>query len=86
MQQEKSPGAVNWASYLAITCLVVIPLAVLTIRSGAWQQGLLLYALAALGSVLMLITSIVLLMLPRFANWRASVKRRNVLKRRVWQG
>lgn len=78
-QEHKAPGLVNWTSYLAITCLVVIPLAVLTIRSGVWQQGLLLYALACLGSMLVAIVSVVLLMLPRFASWRSAVVKRALL-------
>lgn len=78
-QEEKAPGLLNWTSYLAITCLVVIPLAVLTVRSGAWQQGLLLYALACLGSVLTAIVSVILLMLPRFASWRSAVVKRALL-------
>lgn len=79
MQQQKTPGAVNWLSYLAITCLVILPVAVLTVRSGAWQQGLLLYAIGALGSTLLAIVCIVVLMLPRFRDWRSSVVKRALL-------
>jgi uncharacterized protein (DUF1499 family) len=78
-QEQKTPGLINWTSYLAITCLVVIPLAVLTVRSGAWQQGLLLYAVACLGSTLLIIGSILLLMLPRFASWRSTLIKRALL-------
>ena len=78
-QTAKSPGLVNWTGYLAITFLVVIPLAVLTVRSGAWQQGLALYALACLGSTLIAIVSIVLLMLGRFAPWRSQLVKRALL-------
>ena len=49
-QQNETPGLINWTGYLALTLLLVLPLSVLTVRSGAWQQGLLLYALACLGS------------------------------------
>ena len=74
--QDKLPGLITWAGYFAITLLLVLPLSVLTVRSGAWQQGLLLYALACLGSVVLLILFVVLLMLPRLSRWRSQVRRR----------
>jgi uncharacterized protein (DUF1499 family) len=46
------------------------------VRSGAWQQGLMLYAIACFGSALLVILSLVLLLLPRFAPWRKSVVQR----------
>ena len=73
MQDNKNSSLVNWVGYLAITLLVILPLSVLTVRSGAWQQGLLLYALACLGSVVLLALSLVLLALPRFATQRRAV-------------
>ena len=79
IQKKSTPGLINWTSYLAITCLVIVPLAVLTVRSGAWQQGLLLYAIGALGSTLIAIVCIVLLMLPRFRQWRAKVVKHALL-------
>ena len=51
--QDKIPGLVTWSGYLAITLLLILPLSVLTVRSGAWQQGLGLYAVACLGSTLL---------------------------------
>lgn len=72
-QQIKTPGLVNWAGYLALTLLLVLPLSVLAVRSGAWQQGLLLYAIACLGSTLLILLSIVLLLLPRLAPWRKKI-------------
>ena len=50
--------------------------AVLMVRSGVWQQGLLLYAVSCLGAALVLLVSIVLLMLPRYAPWRADIAKR----------
>lgn len=73
IEQHKPPGLVKWAGYLAITFFLLLPLAVITVRSGSWQQGLLLYAIACFGSALLVLLSIVLLFLPRFANWRKSV-------------
>lgn len=77
-QQNETPGLIKWTGYLALTLLLVLPLSVLTVRSGAWQQGLLLYALACLGSTALMILSITLLLLPRFAAWRKGVAQRAV--------
>ena len=72
-QQIKAPHLVNWIGYLAITFLLLLPVAVLTVRAGAWQQGLLLYALSCLGCLLLVLLAVVLLLLPRFAPWRSSI-------------
>jgi uncharacterized protein (DUF1499 family) len=77
-QQNKTPGLINWTGYLALTLLLVLPLSVLTVRAGGWQQGLLLYALACLGSTLLMILMITLLLLPRFAAWRKKIAQRAV--------
>ena len=34
-ENNSAPGLVNWTGYLAITLLLTLPLAVLTVRSGA---------------------------------------------------
>ncbi len=78
-QQSKPPGLVNWAGYIALTLLLALPLSVLAVRSGAWQLGLLLYAIACLGSIVVLLLSIVLLLLPRFAPWRKAIAGRALL-------
>lgn len=75
-QQTNTPKLINWAGYLALTLLVILPLSILTIRSGAWQQGLMLYALACLGSTMVLILFILALLLPRFAPWRGGIVKR----------
>ena len=72
-QQIKAPHLVNWIGYLAITFLLLLPAAVLTVRAGAWQQGLLLYALSCLGCLLLVLLAVVLLLLPRFAPWRSGI-------------
>jgi uncharacterized protein (DUF1499 family) len=72
-EQGKPPGLINWTGYLALTLLLVLPLSVLTVRSGAWQQGLMLYAIACFGSALLVILSLALLLLPRFAGWRKGI-------------
>ena len=73
---NKIPRLINWPGYLAITLAAALPLAVMTVRSGAWQQGLMLFALACLGATLILLLFIVLLLLPRFADWRPGIVRR----------
>jgi len=71
--QQKQPAVVNWLGYLAITLLLALPVAVLTVRTGAWQQGLLLYAVSCLGAAILLLLGILLLLLPRFASWRRAI-------------
>lgn len=75
-QPQITPRIISWTGYLAITLLIVLPLSVLIVRSGAWQQGLMLYALACLGSVILLMLFIALMLLPRFAGWRAAIRKR----------
>jgi uncharacterized protein (DUF1499 family) len=78
-QQSRPPGLVNWAGYIALTLLLALPASVLAVRTGAWQAGLLLYAIACLGSIVLLLLSIVLLLLPRFAPWRKAIAGRALL-------
>ncbi len=78
-QQNRTPAPVSWTGYIAATLLLALPLSVLAVRSGAWQQGLLLYAIACVGSILLVIVSIVLLLLPRFAPWRKAIAGRALL-------
>ncbi len=78
-QSARLPAGITWCGYLAIALLVILPLSVLTVRSGAWQQGLMLYALACLGSITLLIVFVACLMLPRMAPWRAAIRNRALL-------
>ncbi len=50
---QKLPALINWLGILAITLLVVLPVSVMTVRSGAWQQGLLLYAIGCFGAAIL---------------------------------
>lgn len=70
---------VTWAGYLGITLLLLLPLSVLTVRSGAWQQGLLLYALACAGSSLLLLGCAVMLALPRYRPFGRAIVGRSLL-------
>ena len=45
-EPAKAPGLVNWTGYLSLAMLLILPVAVIAARSGAWQPGLLLYAVA----------------------------------------
>jgi len=65
--------AIRWPGYLAIALLLLIPIAVLTVRSGNWQQGLMLYALACAASALLLLWFALALILPWFREQRAAV-------------
>ena len=78
-QGTNLPGIIRWSGYIALALLLAIPIAVLTVRSGAWEPGLGLYALACLGSTLLAIIFIILLMLPRFAEARAATGKRLLL-------
>ncbi len=73
------PALVNWLGYLALTFLVALPLAVLTVRSGAWQQGLLVYAVSCLAAAILLAMALVMMVLPRYASWRKGVAGRALL-------
>jgi uncharacterized protein (DUF1499 family) len=79
IREEKAPTLVTWIGYLAAAMLLTLPLAVLTVRSGAWQQGLLLYALACLGAALLLAILLILLLVPRYAPWRGAILGRAAL-------
>ena len=76
---QKLPALINWLGLLALTMLVVLPVAVLTVRSGAWQQGLLLYAIGCFGAAILLLLAIVLMLLPRYASWRKALAGRALL-------
>ena len=42
----QTPALVNWLGYLALALQLALPAAELMVRSAAWQQGLLVYAIA----------------------------------------
>lgn len=65
--------AIRWPGYLAITLLLLIPISVLSVRSGNWQQGLMLYALACAASAVLLLWFVVALVLPWFREQRGAV-------------
>jgi uncharacterized protein (DUF1499 family) len=74
-QADEMPPLVRRMRHIALALLVLLPLSVIAVRAGAWQLGLPLYAIACLGSTLLVILSIALLLLPRFAPWRQAIVR-----------
>lgn len=74
-QTYEMPGLVRRMRGLALTLLLLLPLSVIAVRAGAWKLGLPLYALACLGSTLLVIVSIALLLMPSFAPWRKAIVR-----------
>jgi uncharacterized protein (DUF1499 family) len=74
-EPTKTSALITWPGYLALALLVILPLSVLTVRSGDWALGLGLYALACLGSTILLILFVLLLLLPKFAASRAAIRK-----------
>ncbi len=72
-RNQHRPALLNWLGYLAVALLLALPAAVLTVRAGAWQQGLLIYAIACAGAALLLLLAVLLMLLPRFAPWRKAL-------------
>lgn len=60
-------------TYLALALLLALPLAVLMVRAGLWQEGLLLYAVSCLAAAIVLLLLIVLLALPKYRQRRRQI-------------
>jgi Protein of unknown function (DUF1499) len=73
------PRSIKWTAYVTLSLLIALPLSILTVRSGAWQQGLLLFALCCLGATLAMIIYVVLALLPRYAPWRGQIVQRAMM-------
>jgi hypothetical protein len=70
---------VTIAGVIGLLLLLALPLSVMLVRGGLWQQGLGLYALSCAGAVLVMILFIVLLMLPGYKTQRADILKRAAL-------
>lgn len=73
---QASPGSSRLLTaliYLALALLLALPLAVLTVRAGMWQEGLLLYAVSCLAAAIILLLLIVLLALPKYRQRRRQI-------------
>jgi len=66
----ESSKIITWGGYLALTLLLALPLSILYVRSGMWQQGLVIYALCCVGATLLLAVFALCMALPRFATQR----------------
>lgn len=71
--KQSIPRLVIWAGYFGLTLLAALPVSILMVRAGAWQQGLLMYAIACLGAAVLLLLAIALMLLPRFVAWRPAI-------------
>ena len=78
-QPPNTSKLVTWGGYLSLTFLLALPLSVLMVRSGLWQQGLLLYALSCAGAALLLAMFFILLLLPGFKHWHRDILKRGLL-------
>ena len=65
-----TPAWIRWPGILAWMFFAVLPLAVLTVRSGQWQQGLLLFAIACVLSLALAGYFGLLSLLPALAEHR----------------
>jgi uncharacterized protein (DUF1499 family) len=71
----KTPALITWSGYLALTFLIILPLSVLTVRAGDWSLGLGLYALACLGSIVLLILFVALLLQKKYSESRRDIRK-----------
>jgi uncharacterized protein (DUF1499 family) len=69
-EQVQTSKIVNWGGYLAVTLLLTLVVSVMSVRAGMWQQGLVLYALSALGAAGVLAVLAFCMALPGFSPWR----------------
>jgi uncharacterized protein (DUF1499 family) len=78
-QPQAKSKLIIGGGYFALTFLLALPLSVVVVRSGAWQQGLLLYALSCAAATVVLIMFIILLLLPGFKPSRPDIAKRSFL-------
>lgn len=72
----KNSKLLNWGGYLSLTLLLALPLSVLIVRSGLWQQGLILYALSCACAAALLAIFAILFLLPAFKERRSDIAKR----------
>ncbi|MDP5054018.1 MAG: DUF1499 domain-containing protein [Congregibacter sp.] len=73
---ENTSAWIRWPGYIAWCFLAMVALGVLIVRSGNWQQGLMLYAIACLLSVLVLIFMGAQSLIPRWRSERMRIFKR----------
>lgn len=80
MNTEASNGKVSkWLGILALVALVLLPVSVVMVRAGLWQQGLAMYALTCLSAAILLLVFVVILMLPSTAGKRRQLAMRSLM-------
>ncbi|MFT6052855.1 MAG: hypothetical protein ACI9B9_002511 [Halioglobus sp.] len=80
MKTETSNGKVTkWLGNLALLALIFLPVSVLMVRGGLWQQGLAIYALSCLTAAILLLVFVIILLLPRTAGKRRPVAMRSLM-------
>ncbi|HBX73347.1 MAG TPA: DUF1499 domain-containing protein [Halieaceae bacterium] len=67
---QRSPRLPAWLLTFTALLLLALPVAVLVVRAGLWQQGLLLYALACLLATVSALILALLCVLPRYRSQR----------------
>ena len=71
-------GWIRWPGYLAWAFLTMLLVSIIVVRSGAWKEGLMMYALSGLLSLLLLATMAVQSLLPRWREDRGAIFRRAI--------
>lgn len=75
----KKSKLVSWGGIAAVLLLIGLPISVLLVRAGIWQQGLMIYAICCAGAVVLLLLFIVLAILPAFKSYRGDIFKRGLL-------
>lgn len=79
MSSSQIPTILKVYGHLALALLALLPTSILVVRAGAWQPGLILYALACLLAGLALLAGVLLLVWPRFERYRQAILGRCLL-------
>jgi len=77
-QQTSTSRIVRWGGYLALVLLLALPLSILCVRAGLWQQGLAIYALCCLGAALLLLVFALCMVVPGFSPHRRNLAIRSL--------
>lgn len=71
---ETAPGGwIRWPGYLAWVVLALLIASIMVVRSGLWMEGLMVYALSGLLSLLLLVFMAVQSLLPRWREDRRAI-------------
>lgn len=70
---DKTAALIRWPGYIAWFLFTALLISVLIVRSGNWQYGLMLYALAGLLSLALLLFMAIQSLIPRWSNERGRI-------------